>query len=217
VAFTQPPTRPPWRARERSDLPVTSSRSVSASQRRATKWCACLRRCERAAHHCRGAVQHPLRCRRHLGRRHARHAGDILDLTRRVHPYVDHEMDREWSRFVTPAAVTVQFRGGQTVQTRVDYPKGRPKNPMMEAEFAAKTAGCATFAARPLAPDTADRLIATTASLEARASAHHDRRVISSIAGRPPLRSRPGHLPATGSEQPTARAAKLGNTRRIRH
>jgi 2-methylcitrate dehydratase PrpD len=91
---------------------------------------------------------------------------DVLDLTARVHPYVDHEIDRKWSRFVTPAAVTVQFRDGQTVQTRVDYPKGHPKNPMTEAEFAAKTTGCATFAARRLVADTAERLIATTVRLE---------------------------------------------------
>jgi 2-methylcitrate dehydratase PrpD len=92
---------------------------------------------------------------------------DILDLTARVHPYVDQEMDREWSRSVTPAALTVQFRDGQTVQTRVDYPKGHPNNPMTEAEFAAKTTDCATFSARPLAPDTAERLIATAVRLEA--------------------------------------------------
>ena len=92
---------------------------------------------------------------------------DILELTARVHPYVDEEMDREWSRVVTPAKLTVQFRDGQTVETRVDYPKGHPRNPMTEAEFAAKTADCATFTARPLAPDTADRLIATAGRLEA--------------------------------------------------
>jgi len=91
---------------------------------------------------------------------------DILELTARVHPYVDEEMDREWSRVVTPAKLTVQFRDGQTVETRVDYPKGHPRNPMTEAEFAAKTADCATFTARPLATDTADRLIATAGRLE---------------------------------------------------
>jgi 2-methylcitrate dehydratase PrpD len=91
---------------------------------------------------------------------------DILDLTKRVKPYVDTEMDRDWSRFVTPAAVTVQFRDGLTVHARVDYPKGHPRNPMTEAEFAAKTTDCATFAARPLAADTAARLIATVGKLE---------------------------------------------------
>jgi 2-methylcitrate dehydratase PrpD len=91
---------------------------------------------------------------------------DILALAARVQPYVDEEIDREWSRFVTPAKVIVQFRDGQTVEARVDYPKGHPKNGMSEAEFAAKTKDCATFAAEPLPADTAERLISTVGKLE---------------------------------------------------
>lgn len=91
---------------------------------------------------------------------------DILSLASRVKPYVDAEMDRDWSRFVTPGKVTVQFRDGQIVETRVDYPKGHPRNPMTRAEFMAKTADCATFAARPLPKDTAARLISTVGGLE---------------------------------------------------
>ena len=91
---------------------------------------------------------------------------DILDLAARVKPYVDADIDREWSRVVTPARVTVRFRNGETIETRVDYPKGHPRNPMTEAEFHAKTRDCATFAAIPLQPDTASRLIATVGRLE---------------------------------------------------
>jgi 2-methylcitrate dehydratase PrpD len=91
---------------------------------------------------------------------------DILELAGRVRPYVDAEIDRDWRRFVTPARVTVQFRDGQTIETRVDYPKGHPRNAMTDAEFAAKAADCATFAARPLAADTVPRLGAIIARLE---------------------------------------------------
>jgi 2-methylcitrate dehydratase PrpD len=91
---------------------------------------------------------------------------DILDLASRVRPYVDADIDRDWSRSVTPAKVTVQFRDGQTVETRVDYPKGHPRNEMTEAEFAAKSTDCATFAAKPLPVDTASRLISTVGKLE---------------------------------------------------
>jgi 2-methylcitrate dehydratase PrpD len=105
-----------------------------------------------------------------LGMRHFSDAGlqraDILALAARVQPYVDAEIDRDWKRFVTPARVTVKFCDGQTVETRVDYPKGHPRNMMTEAEFAAKTADCATFAARPLPADTADCLISTVSKLE---------------------------------------------------
>jgi 2-methylcitrate dehydratase PrpD len=91
---------------------------------------------------------------------------DILDLTKQVQPYVDAEMDRDWSRYVTPAKVTVQFRDGQTVEARVDYPKGHPKNRMTEAEFAAKTTDCATYAAKSLPATTADRLMSAVRKLE---------------------------------------------------
>ena len=92
--------------------------------------------------------------------------GDILALAARVKPYVDEEINRDWSRFVTPARVIVQFRDGQTREVRVDYPKGHPKNVMTVAEFAAKTTDCATFAAKPMHAGTANRLIAAARSLE---------------------------------------------------
>jgi 2-methylcitrate dehydratase PrpD len=92
---------------------------------------------------------------------------DILELASHVQPYVDEEIDREWSRFVTPAKLTVQFTDGQIFETRVDYPKGHPKNMMTESEFTTKTADCATFAARPLSSDLASRLGAVVRRLEA--------------------------------------------------
>lgn len=92
---------------------------------------------------------------------------DVLALAARVQPYVDEDIDREWSRFVTPARLIVRFTDGETVDVRVDYPKGHPKNMMTEAELAAKTADCAGFAAVPLPADTADRLTATVHKLEA--------------------------------------------------
>jgi 2-methylcitrate dehydratase PrpD len=83
-----------------------------------------------------------------------------------VQPYVDAEIDRDWRRNVTPAKVTVQFRDGETIEARVDYPKGHPRNVMTEAEFVAKTTDCATFAARLLPSDTAAPLIAEVGTLE---------------------------------------------------
>jgi 2-methylcitrate dehydratase PrpD len=79
---------------------------------------------------------------------------------------VDEDIERDWSRFVTPARVIVKFHDGQTAETRVDYPKGHPNNAMSKAEFAAKSADCATFAARPLPDDTATRLTAVVDRLE---------------------------------------------------
>ena len=105
-----------------------------------------------------------------LGMKHLSDEGlqraDILALASRVQPYVDEEIDRDWHRFVTPARVIVRFRDGQTIEERVDYPKGHPKSPMSDAEFAAKTADCATFSAKPLSQDVATRLASTVGKLE---------------------------------------------------
>lgn len=105
-----------------------------------------------------------------LGMKHFSDEGlqrnDVLALASRVKPYVDEEIDREWSRFVPPARVSVQFRDGQTLETRVNYPKGHPNNRMTDAEFAAKTRDCAGYLARPLGAEAADRLIATVGRLE---------------------------------------------------
>lgn len=95
-----------------------------------------------------------------LGRR------DILDLAGRVRPFVDPDIEREWSRFVPPALVEVHFRDGSTLRSRVDYAKGHPANPMSRADFAAKSADCATYAAVPLAPDIATRLAQVVDDLE---------------------------------------------------
>jgi 2-methylcitrate dehydratase PrpD len=91
---------------------------------------------------------------------------DVLALASRVKPYVDPEIDRDWHRFVTPARVTVRFRDGGTIETRVDHPRGHPKNMMTDTDLAAKTADCAAFAARPMPADTAARLTAVVGRLE---------------------------------------------------
>ena len=105
-----------------------------------------------------------------LGMRHFSDEGlqraDILALAARVKPYVDEDIDRDWKRFVTPARVVIEFTDGQSIETRIDYPKGHPKNAMTKAEFAAKTADCASFAAAPLRSDTADQLTRMIGSLE---------------------------------------------------
>jgi 2-methylcitrate dehydratase PrpD len=105
-----------------------------------------------------------------LGMRHFSDEGlqraDILALAARVKPYVDEDIDRDWKRFVTPAQVVIEFTDGQSIETRIDYPKGHPKNAMTKAEFAAKTADCASFAAAPLRSDTADQLTRMIGSLE---------------------------------------------------
>ena len=92
--------------------------------------------------------------------------GDIRKLAERVKPYADQDIDRDWHRFVTPAKVIVRFRDGKTAETQVNYPKGHPERPMTQAQLAAKTADCASFAAVPLPADTAARLTSVVSALE---------------------------------------------------
>jgi len=91
---------------------------------------------------------------------------DVLTLASRVQPFVDDEFDRDWRRVITPAKVSVHFRDGQTVQARVDYSKGHPRNPMTPREFAAKTRDCAAVAMRPLSAEAVDRFTSTISELE---------------------------------------------------
>jgi 2-methylcitrate dehydratase PrpD len=91
---------------------------------------------------------------------------DVLALAAKVAPYVDDEIDRDWHRFVTPAKVSIEFVDGETLETRVDYPKGHPKNQMNVAEFEAKIADCVTFSARPLADGVDVALRKTVEALE---------------------------------------------------
>jgi 2-methylcitrate dehydratase PrpD len=90
---------------------------------------------------------------------------EVMELTAKVRPYVDAGIDAEWKRYVTPAALRVHFRDGTSFETRVDYAKGHPRNPMDPAELRAKAAECGSMAARPAA-GTAELLWDTVSRLE---------------------------------------------------
>jgi 2-methylcitrate dehydratase PrpD len=91
---------------------------------------------------------------------------DILKLAGRVKPYVDEDIDKDWRRFVTPSKVEVVLRDGRRFEARVNYPKGSPKNRMTEAELAAKSLDCATYAVKPMPKDTVTQLAAMVENLE---------------------------------------------------
>ncbi|MER5440449.1 MmgE/PrpD family protein [Streptomyces sp. NPDC002790] len=90
---------------------------------------------------------------------------DILELAAKVTPFVDEGIDRDWRRFVTPAAVSVEFTDGQSAHARVDYAKGHPKSPMSTAEVTGKAENCAALAAQPLTDALPEQLLATTGRL----------------------------------------------------
>lgn len=104
-----------------------------------------------------------------VGLRHLTDEGlqraDVLALAKRVHPYVDPEIERRWGRNISPAQLTVRFRDGRVGTARVDYPRGHPRNPMTPADFAAKVRDCAGFAAVPVSAAQVDGLIAAVGQI----------------------------------------------------
>jgi 2-methylcitrate dehydratase PrpD len=83
---------------------------------------------------------------------------DILDLAQKVEPFVDSEIEREWGRNVSPAALEVELDDGVTLALRVDVPLGHPSRPMSVPDFDSKATDCLRQAARPLR-DGAQRLL----------------------------------------------------------
>lgn len=86
------------------------------------------------------------------------HRPDLLALTGRIDGVVGAEIERDWSRSISPAALRIETRDGTVLEQRVDYPRGHVRNPMTVEAFDAKLADCMTFAARPLAADMPARL-----------------------------------------------------------
>ena len=83
---------------------------------------------------------------------------DILALAQRVEPAVDPEIERDWSRNVSPAQLFVELDDGTTHSLRVDWPLGHPRRPMSTADFDAKAIDCFRAAARRLPEDSPHRL-----------------------------------------------------------
>ena len=75
---------------------------------------------------------------------------DILALAQRVEAVVDEDIEREWSRNISPTELTIELDDGTTKRIRVDWPLGHPRRPMSAADFDAKAVDCFRAAARPL-------------------------------------------------------------------
>jgi 2-methylcitrate dehydratase PrpD len=83
---------------------------------------------------------------------------DILALAQRVDAFVDDDIEREWSRSISPAHVQIDMLDGTTHTLRVDIPLGHPSRPMSSADFDAKAADCFRISARPLRKDAQSEL-----------------------------------------------------------
>jgi len=91
---------------------------------------------------------------------------DILALAQRVEPFVDADIEHDWSRNVSPAHLHLEMDDGSTHSLRVDWPLGHPRRPMSAADFAAKAIDCFREAALPLHEDSPRRLRKSVDALE---------------------------------------------------
>ncbi len=78
------------------------------------------------------------------------HREDILALAQRVDAFVDTDIEREWSRNISPAQLHVEMDDGTAHSLRVDWPLGHPSRPMSAADFDAKAIDCFRASVRPL-------------------------------------------------------------------
>ena len=88
---------------------------------------------------------------------------DILELARRVDVIVDGNPD---PNALVPVTVEVNLRDGRSDTERVDVMYGNPARPMARVAQLEKFSRNCAAAARPIAPEAAERIIATVARLE---------------------------------------------------
>jgi 2-methylcitrate dehydratase PrpD len=86
----------------------------------------------------------------------------VIALAERIFMEADPSLDRA-PRGGRPSIVTVQLTNGQTLERRVDFPKGSPEAPMSQAELEAKFLTCARHA---LDETVAQRVMAMLKELE---------------------------------------------------
>lgn len=78
------------------------------------------------------------------------HREDLLALAQRVDTFVDDDIERGWSRNISPADLQIDMEDGTTHTLRVDLPLGHPSRPMSTADFDAKAADCFRVSGRSL-------------------------------------------------------------------
>jgi 2-methylcitrate dehydratase PrpD len=89
----------------------------------------------------------------------------IRALAAKVDTRVDEQIERDWSRNISPTHLLVETDNGN-FEARVDYPRGHTKAPMSKDDFNRKMAGCLEISGLSWPPETVDRLHAGIDALE---------------------------------------------------
>ena len=89
----------------------------------------------------------------------------VRALAAKVDGRVDEEIERDWSRNISPTHLVVETDKG-TFEARADYPRGHRRAPMSREDFDRKMSGCLETSGIRWPADTIDRLHAAIDALE---------------------------------------------------
>jgi 2-methylcitrate dehydratase PrpD len=90
---------------------------------------------------------------------------DILAIAAKVECAIDDNIERLWSRNISPTELVVES-GHTTFRQRADYPRGHTRFPMTTADFDSKLDDCIAFSALGWPPGMAGTLRTTIGGLE---------------------------------------------------
>ena len=88
----------------------------------------------------------------------------VLELAGRITVETDAEIERDWSRSISPTLLVAQTEAG-TLSVRVDRPIGEPGRPMRESDFDEKMRGCLAVGGLVWPDNTPSRLRNAVAAL----------------------------------------------------
>jgi 2-methylcitrate dehydratase PrpD len=94
------------------------------------------------------------------------HREDIRAVAQRVDAFVDTDIEREWSRSISPAQLHVEMDDGTMHGLRINWPLGHPSCPMSPEDFDSKAIDCFRASVRPLYDDSPRQLRNLVDSLE---------------------------------------------------
>jgi 2-methylcitrate dehydratase PrpD len=89
----------------------------------------------------------------------------VRALAQKVDARIDEEIERDWSRNISPTHLVVETGRG-AFEARVDYPRGHAAAPMSTEDFERKMAGCLEISDMSWPADTVGRLRAAIDGLE---------------------------------------------------
>jgi 2-methylcitrate dehydratase PrpD len=91
---------------------------------------------------------------------------DVRNMMSVIHCNIDPEIDAFCPAGFDGARIVVSTRDGRQLETRLDYARGTPQNPMTMDEIVTKFRSCVPFSAKRMDDRKVDRLIDMVASLE---------------------------------------------------